>query len=105
MSPDGRYVAVNVINGSNKPKTSPFFSDHGLLKIYRVAGHTLTPVAEAPVGHWCQGVVWSKDGRTLLVQCMIEKEIAAFSFDGAKLEKTGTIKTNGGPAGIRTAEP
>jgi len=105
MSPDGQYVAVNVINGSNKPKTSPFFNDHGLLKIYRVAGHTLTPVAEAPVGHWCQGVAWSKDGRTLLVQCMIEKEIAAFRFDGAKLEKAGTIKTNGGPAGIRTAEP
>ncbi len=35
MSPDGAYVAVNVVNGSNKAKTSPFFNDYGLLKIYR----------------------------------------------------------------------
>jgi DNA-binding beta-propeller fold protein YncE len=105
MSPDGQHVAVTVMNGSNKPKNSPFLNENGLLKVFRVSGHTLTPVAEAPVGHWCQGVVWSKDSRTLLVQCMVEKEILAFKFDGAKLEKTASIKTNGGPAGIRTAEP
>ena len=44
-------------------------------------------------------------GKSLLVQCMVEKEILAFRFDGAKLEKVGSVKTNGGPAGIRTAEP
>jgi DNA-binding beta-propeller fold protein YncE len=27
MSPDGSYVAVTVMNGSNKPKASPFFND------------------------------------------------------------------------------
>jgi DNA-binding beta-propeller fold protein YncE len=105
MSPDGQHVAVTVMNGSNKPKDSPFFNDNGLLRIFRVAGHQLTPVADAPVGHWCQGAAWSKDSKTVLVQCMVEKEIYAFSFDGKALQKTATIKTNGGPAGIRTAEP
>ncbi|HEX8666041.1 MAG TPA: YncE family protein, partial [Beijerinckiaceae bacterium] len=105
MSPDGQHVAVTVMNGSNKPKESPFFNDFGLVKIFRVSGQGLTPVAEAPVGHWCQGAAWSKDGKTLLVQCMVEKEILSFSFDGKNLQKTGSIKTNGGPAGIRTAEP
>ena len=106
MSPDGQHVAVTIMNGSNKPKNSPFYNDNGLVKIYRVSGHDLTQVAEAPVGHWCQGAAWSKDGKKLLVQCMVEKEIIAFSFDGAKaLQKTGTIKVGGGPAGIRTAEP
>ena len=94
------------MNGSNKPKSSPFFKDNGLLKVYRVSGHNLTQVAEAPVGHWCQGAAWSKDSKTILVQCMVEKEILAFKFDGAeRLEKAGSIKVNGGPAGIRTAEP
>jgi DNA-binding beta-propeller fold protein YncE len=105
MSPDGEHVAVTVMNGSNKPKNSPFLNENGLLKVYRASGHNLTPAAEAPVGHWCQGVVWSKDSGTLLVQCMVEKEILAFRFDGTKLERTASIKTNGGPAGIRTAEP
>ena len=105
MSPDGQRVAVTIMNGSNKRKDSPFFNDNGLVKVYRVSGHGLTQVAEAPVGRWCQGTVWSKDGKSLLVQCMVEKEILAFRFDGAKLEKVGSVKTNGGPAGIRTAEP
>jgi hypothetical protein len=27
ISPDGKYVAFIVANGSNKPKSSPFFND------------------------------------------------------------------------------
>jgi DNA-binding beta-propeller fold protein YncE len=105
LSPDGTHLAVGVINGSNKASTSPFYNDRGLLKVYRVAGHALTQVAEAPVGHWCQGIAWSRDGRTLVTQCMIEREILSFAFDGASLKPTGTIRMKNGPAGIRTAEP
>jgi DNA-binding beta-propeller fold protein YncE len=108
ISPDGKYVAVTVMNGSNKPKASPFFNDNGLLKIYGRTGMQLTKVAEAPVGHWCQGVVWSANSKTLMVQCMQEEEIQVFSFAGitaTTLKKTATIKTTGGPAGIRTSEP
>ncbi len=105
MSPDGGYVAVNVINGSNKPKTSPFFNDFGLLKIYRIAGTDLVPVTEAKIGHWCQGIVWSKDSKNVLVQCMVENEIAVFGFDGKALTKTAPIAMKVSPAGMRTAEP
>jgi DNA-binding beta-propeller fold protein YncE len=105
MSPDGAYVAVNVVNGSNKPKTSPFFNDYGLLKIYRIAGTDLVPVTEAKTGHWCQGVAWSKDSKSVLVQCMVESEIATFAFDGKTLTKTAPIAMKVSPAGIRTAEP
>ena len=105
MSPDGRYVAVGVINGSNKAKTSPFYNERGLLKIFRIDGFSLNQVAEAPIGQWCQGIAWSRDGRTLVTQCMIEREILSFAFDGSSLKPTGTIKMKNGPAGIRTAEP
>ncbi len=104
LSPDGKYLAANVMNGSNLPKASPYFHDHGILKILRVNGAALSPLAEAPVGHWCEGVVWSKNQKTLLVQCMNEKALFVLSFDGRKLTPEGTIKVNGGPAGIRTAE-
>jgi DNA-binding beta-propeller fold protein YncE len=105
MSPDGAYVAVNVANGSNKPKTSPFFNDYALLKIYRIAGTELAPVTEAKIGHWCQGIAWSKDSKTVLVQCMVESEIQTFTFDGKTLTKTAPIAMKVSPAGIRTAEP
>ena len=105
MSPDGAFVAVNLVNGSTKPANSPFFNDFGLLKIYRIAGTDLVPVTEARIGHWWQGIVWSKDSTKLLVQCMVENEIATFAFDGKTLTKTAPIAMKVSPAGIRTAEP
>lgn len=105
ISPDSQYVAVTVMNGSNKPKNSPFFNDQGLLRVYRIGGGDMAKVAETAIGHWCQGVAWSKDSKTVLAQCMVEKEIGAFRFNGNSLERVASIKTSGGPAGIRTAEP
>ena len=104
LSPDGSYVAVTVMNGSNKPKNSPFFNDNGLVRVYRLEGTKLTHAADAKVGHWCQGALFSKDNRTLLVQCMVEKEIQMLSFDGKELKPAGAIKTEAGPAAIRSAE-
>jgi DNA-binding beta-propeller fold protein YncE len=105
LSPDGAFAAVNVVNGSNKPKTSPFFNDYGLVKVLSVKGKELVPLTEAQVGHWCQGIAWSKDNRKLLVQCMVEREIMVFDFDGKELKPAGSIKLSAGPAAIRTAEP
>jgi len=105
MSPDGAYVAVNVVNGSTKPKASPFFNDFGLLKIFRIDGTELVPVTEAKIGHWCQGIAWSKDSKTLMVQCMVENEIQPFGFDGKTLTKAAPLAMKVSPAGIRTAEP
>ena len=78
MSPDGRYVAVTVMNGSNLGRESPFANDFGLLKVFSLTGTKLSHVAEARVGHWCQGAVWSRRAETLLVQCAADEEILAF---------------------------
>jgi DNA-binding beta-propeller fold protein YncE len=104
MSSDGRFVAVTAMNGSNKPKNSPFFNDHGLVVVYDTTGKKLTKVTEGKVGHWCQGVAWSKDGQTLLVQCMVENELQVLNFDGKALKPGSPIKVSGGPAGIGTAD-
>jgi DNA-binding beta-propeller fold protein YncE len=104
MSPDGRYVAVTVMNGTNKPADSPFFNANGLLQVYARNGSNLSNVAEAPVGKWCQGVAWNRKSSVILVQCMVEEEILAFDFADSRLRQVGVIKTTGGPAGIRTVE-
>jgi DNA-binding beta-propeller fold protein YncE len=101
ISPDGQFVAITVMNGSNQPKASPWFHDFGLLKILRLSGRSLAPVTEAKIGHWCQGVAWSPDSRGLLVQCMVEREIQTFRFSGTTLTPGPAIRTNAGPAGIR----
>ncbi len=104
FSPDGSHVAVTIQNGSQRPKTHQAYNDGGLLMVYRVDGTKLTLAAQAKVGGWTQGVVWSKDGKTLLSQGMLTKAIDILSFDGKQLRITGSIKVDGGPAGIRTAE-
>jgi len=103
MSPDGNYVAVTMQNGSNKPKAHPNYHKGSVLSIFRINGTKLTLAAKGEFGAWAQGVVWSKDGKTLLAQSMKDKSIDVFSFTGKALKKTGTIKVNGGAAGIRTA--
>lgn len=105
MSPDGRYVAVNVNNGSNASSRSPQYHLHGVLQIWRIEAGKLVKVTETSVGGWGQGIVWSKDGRTLLVQAMVGNLIEAFSFDGRELRRSATLDMPTGPAGIRTAEP
>jgi DNA-binding beta-propeller fold protein YncE len=103
LSPDGKLCAVQVVNGSNKPRESPFHAANGKLLLYRVEGTRLVPLAAAWVGHWSQGIAFSADSRTILVQNMVEKDIQVFRWDGSTLQDTGQrIKTNGGPAGIRT---
>jgi len=102
LSPDGAYAAVSVMNGSNKPKASPFFNDYGLVKVLSVKGKELAPLTEAKVGHWCQGSAWSRDAKMVFVQCAVEREIQVFTFDGKALKAAAPIKVNGGPSGIRT---
>ena len=75
LSPDGKLCGVVVMNGSNKAKDSPFFSDAGKLLLYRVDGTRLTKLAEAPIGHWSQGVAFAPDNRTILVGNMVEKDV------------------------------
>jgi DNA-binding beta-propeller fold protein YncE len=106
LSPDGTLLAVNVMNGSNVPKATSYHQEFGIIKIMRANGTKLTPLTEAKVpGHWCEGAAWSGNQRTLVVQCMVEKAIFVYGFDGRTLtlKSNATIKVNGGAAGIRTA--
>jgi DNA-binding beta-propeller fold protein YncE len=104
FSNDGNYVAATAQDGSARAPSHPFYNDNGLVVVFSVNGTSLTKVAEARVGKWNQGVVWSRDGKTLLAQSMAENALSILSFDGKTLGVTGEIKVTGGPAGLRTAE-
>ena len=106
MSPDGRFVAVNVNDGSNASTKSSRYSRQGLIQVWRIdEPGKLVKVTEARTGAWGQGIAWSRDGKTLLVQCMVEQRLDVFGFDGKRLKSKSSIAMPAGPAAIRTAEP
>ncbi|HKB96149.1 MAG TPA: hypothetical protein VKB94_04825, partial [Rhizomicrobium sp.] len=86
QSPDGKYVAVVVGNGSATVRNAPNYNSvFGKLTLFEVGKGTLTHIADAKLGHACQGVVFSDDGKRLLVQCSVERDIRVFDFDGKTL--------------------
>lgn len=105
LSPDGRYMAVTIVNGSSSRPTAPNYNDFGLLKIFRVEGAHLTEVAQSRTGRWGQGLAWSKDGRSVLLQGAIEKNIEVYRFDGKTLTRdaAATLKVPGRPGAIASA--
>lgn len=103
LSPDGKWIAVSVINGSNKPANSGYFNPDGKIVILRANHGRLQRIAEAPQGGWCQGVAFSKDGKTLLAGNMVRHSVMVFSWDGRTLRKKGEIPMKGGSAGLRIA--
>lgn len=104
VSPDNRHVAVTVHNGSTRRQGDPL-RGHTQLVVLRIDGGRLSVVASAPAGDWAQGVAFSRDGKTILVQNMVDRNIAVFRFEQDQLRDTGQrIAVSGGPAGIRTAE-
>ena len=103
LSADGRWCAVVVQEGSNRPASSPFHRPRGKLVVLELKGTQLAKIAEAPIGGWSQGVAFSADGRTILVQNMVEENIQVFAFDGSMLRETSQIGLRGGGAAIRTA--
>src|SRR3974377_483864 len=103
MSGDGVYLAVTVMNGSNRAKAHPAFNDFGLLQVYSIDGTKLTKIDEAKVGHYCQGAAWSRDNKTVVIECMVEKNLQIFSFDGHSLKPAGNIALSGGGGGVRAA--
>ena len=87
ISPDGRYLAVTVVNGSSSRATAPGYNEFGLMKIYRVDGAQIAYVAEARTGQWGQGAAWSRDGHVVLLQTAIDKTIEVYRFDGKSVAR------------------
>jgi DNA-binding beta-propeller fold protein YncE len=103
FSPDGKFLAVGTQEGTTKKNGSPFQTPNGRLAMYAVDGKSLRKVAEAPVGHWSQGIAFSKNGETIIVQNMVERTLAVFRFDGQKLTAGTPIAIGAGPAALGTA--
>lgn len=106
MSPDGKYLAVTVGNGAATQPNGRNFEVLSKVAVLRADGGKLTPVTTADTAHYCQGVTFSDDGKTILSQCALEKEIEVFHFDGKALTRDmgATLKFESRPGAIATAK-
>jgi len=105
LSPDGRFVAVASVNNTTKATDSPLFSEHGRLWMLAINGKRLKPVAEAQTGRWSQGIAFSKDGKTVMVESMIDHGLDVFRWNGTTLTPGPILDVKGGAAAIRTSWP
>ena len=103
-SPDNVHAVAVVHNGTGRPTGDPLRGTSAV-KLLRVEGNRIRVVAEAPAGDWVQGMAFSRDGSTLLIGNMADRNVAVFRVEGDALRDTGQrIAVDGGPAALGRAE-
>jgi DNA-binding beta-propeller fold protein YncE len=103
ISPDGRFIAVSSMAGSNLLATDPGRNKLGKVVLYAIKDGMATKVNELTGGEAAQGLVFTQDGRTLIVQFDVEQALALYAVQDGKLVDTGErIKLAAGPVSIRS---
>jgi DNA-binding beta-propeller fold protein YncE len=103
ISPDGCWIAVLSMAGSNLPKDNPGRRDVGKIVLFEIKNQQAVKVSEAPSGEASQGVVFTADSQYLLVQMNVEKAIGVYRVDNGKIIDTGErIQLSGGPTSLRS---
>lgn len=101
FSPDGQHVAVTVIDGSNKPKASPF---HGTARyrLFKIDGARLVAAGQMTGGQWLQGSAFAPNGREVLVQDAANRQVMLYRRSGDSVVDTGErLQFNGAPAALQ----
>jgi DNA-binding beta-propeller fold protein YncE len=103
ISPDGKWIVVSSMAGSNLLADDPGRKQRGTVGLYAIKNGQATKVNELPGGEAAQGVVFSKDSKTVLVQFDVERAIAVFAVRHGRLVDTGQrLALAAGPVSIRS---
>lgn len=106
ISPDGRLIAVVLMEGSNVPADDPQRLEYARLRLFKRDGKSLSRLQELRIGRIPEGVCFTPDGKYLVVQEHAARQLAIYAVMGDTLEDTGErIATPGFPSALRRAEP
>jgi DNA-binding beta-propeller fold protein YncE len=103
ISPDGKWIGVQAMDGSNLTPDNPGRHARGKVLLFAIRDGQAVKVAEAPGGEAAQGIVFTADSKHLIVQFNVEKQLAFYAVNGGQLRDTGQrISLTGGPSSLRT---
>ncbi len=102
ISPDGRYAAVAIVQGSNNPSSAWFHHPRGQIVLLRIDGLRVTRAGAIEVGALPEGVAFSPDSRFLYVGNFLDANMQVLAVGDDGLSDTGTrIDLPGHPASMR----
>jgi DNA-binding beta-propeller fold protein YncE len=103
ISPDGRWIAVSSMAGSNLLPSDPGRHKVGKVTLFEIRDGWATKVNELPGGEAAQGIVFSQDSRQVLLQMDVERALGVYIIRDGKLVDTGTrLALAAGPVSIRS---
>ena len=104
VSPDGRWVAAVLMNGSNLAPGTNGYSDHGQLVMLARRGERFVRTQVVSVGRIPEGVAFSPAGDQVIVQCHPDRELRLYPIRrGRVLERYERIAVPGFPSSLRSA--
>lgn len=102
ISPDGRYAAVAIVQGSNNPPSDWFHHACGQIVLLRIDGLRVTRAGAIDVGALPEGVAFSPCSRYLYVGNFLDATLQVLAVGDGGLTDTGTrIALAGHPASMR----
>ncbi|SAL25563.1 lactonase [Caballeronia humi] len=103
ISPDGKWIGVQSMDGSNLTPDNPGRHARGKVLLFAIRDGQAVKMSEVAGGEASQGIVFSADSKHLIVQYNVEKQLAFFAVNGGRLSDTGQrIALTGGPSSLRT---
>src|ERR1700751_5942745 len=88
ISPDGKWIAVQSMDGSNLTEDNPGRHPRGRVLLFAIRDGQAVKTADLPGGEAAQGIVFTADNNYILVQFNVEKQIAVYALNGGKLKDT-----------------
>jgi DNA-binding beta-propeller fold protein YncE len=103
ISPDGKWIAVQSMDGSNLTEDNPGRHPQGRVLLFAVRDGQAVKTSDLPGGEAGQGIVFTADNKYILVQFNVEKQLAVFAVnDGDMKDTQQRIMLSGGPASLRS---
>jgi DNA-binding beta-propeller fold protein YncE len=103
ISPDGKWIAVQSMDGSNLTEDNPGRHTQGRVLLFAIRDGQAVKISDLPGGEAGQGIVFTADNKYILVQFNVEKQLAVYAVnDGDMKDTQQRIVLSGGPASLRS---
>ncbi|MBL9140035.1 MAG: hypothetical protein JNK85_29450 [Verrucomicrobiales bacterium] len=104
ISPDGRWLAAVVMEGSNLPSNDPNHTDAGRLIMLERSGKSFQVRQSIATGRIPEGVAFTRDGRYVVVQCHADRELRIYELRRGRTRDTGhRVQVPGFPSSLRAS--